>query len=178
MYEVPANIASKLTNQQISFLEEIQEYIGCKFYYYGSIERMDYMPGKSDIDIDVITPNVYSTLFKLRQFLSTPEQVVQNIMWTARKPVKYTFYCKKIKFANDFIKLELSIYDEKYKSRLLEIRDFKRDIPLSALMIVYILKTFYYKLNMISTSNIAAAKKFIMGSLLDMEDDYIVIKNT
>ena len=172
MYEVPKHIASKLTKQQIDFLEEIQHYIDCQFYYYGSIDRIDYFPGKSDIDIDIFTPNLYSTMFKLRQFLLIPETGIKGIKWRTRRPIVATFHCHKIKFENSNVKLELNIYDEQYKNTLLQVRELKRQIPLLVLMLVYPIKVVYYNTDLISNSNIAVFKKFVMGQLLDMEDDY------
>ena len=172
MYEVPKHIASKLTKQQIDFLEEIQHYIDCQFYYYGSIDRIDYFPGKSDIDIDIFTPNLYSTMFKLRQFLLIPETEIKSIKWRTRRPIVATFNCHKIKFDNGIVKLELNIYDEQYKNILLDVRKFKRNIPSLVLILVYTIKSMYYNTNFISKSHISTFKKFVMGQLLDMEDDY------
>ena len=172
MYEVPKHIASKLTKQQIDYLEEIQHYIGCPFYYYGSIERIDYLPGKSDIDIDIFTPNLYSTMFKLRQFLLIPETEIKSIKWRTRRPIVATFNCHKIKFDNGIVKLELNIYDEQYKNTLLGVRELKRKIPMAVLMLVYTIKSMYYNTNFIPTSYIVTFKKFVMAHILDMEDDY------
>jgi hypothetical protein len=172
MYEVPKHIASKLTKDQIDFLKAAQHYIDSQFYYYGSIERIDYLPGKSDIDIDIFTPNLYSTMFKLRQFLLIPETGIKNIKWRTRRPIVATFHCHKIKFDNGIIKLELNIYDDKYKNTLLQVRELKRNIPFAVLMLVYTIKSMYYNTNLISNSHIAIFKKFVMGQLLDMEDDY------
>ena len=172
MYEIPKHIATKLTTPQIDFLEEIQSYIGCQFYYYGSIDRVDYLPGKSDIDIDIFTRNLYSTLFKLRHFLLIPEHEIKSIKWRTIRPIAATFNCHKIKFNNGIVKLELNIYDEQYKKTLLEVRDLKRQIPPFVLMLLYIIKYLYYNTNLISTVQIAAFKKIVMDQLLNMEDEY------
>ena len=172
MYEVPKHISPKLTKQQTDFLEEIQHYIGHPFYYYGSVERIDYLPGKSDIDIDIFTPNLYSTLFKLRQFLIIPETEINIIKWRTRRPIIATFYCHKIKYDNGIVKLELNIYDDKYKNTLMGIRDSKRNIPLYVLMLVYTIKVMGYNTSLLSSSHLVLFKKFVMGHLLDMEDDY------
>ena len=33
------------------FLNEMSDYIGCKLYFYGSVQRADFFPEDSDIDI-------------------------------------------------------------------------------------------------------------------------------
>jgi hypothetical protein len=169
-------IKNKLTNEQIDFIEQLQEYCDAEFRFYGSIERKDYFEGSSDIDIDVFTSNLHSTVFKIRQFLSTPNDNVQNILWSTTKPTFSKFKCKKIKFKNNFIKLELGIYDIKYKIKLINVREYKRNIPYHGLVILFIIKLMFYKFNIISTSQLASCKKYLMGNILGMADDYNVIK--
>ena len=178
MINIPDEIKKKLTRQQIDFIEQLQQYCNCEMQFYGSIERIDYFPQFSDIDIDVFTPNVNSTLFKLRQFLSTEEDKVQNVVWSTTKPTFSKFRCKKIKFQNDFIKLEIGVYDIKYKKKLIKVREYKKQIPFYALVFLYFVKFIYYNMNLLSYHQLARFKKFMMGDVLGMADDYNVIKST
>ena len=55
-------INKKLTDKQREFFNNLSIYIDKPIYFYGSIYRVDYLPGKSDIDIDIFTDNESSTI--------------------------------------------------------------------------------------------------------------------
>ena len=65
--EIPAN---KLTSYEQIFFDDLRNYIDKPIYFYGSIQRNDYLPGKSDIDIDIFTDNEHSTIYSLCNFLN------------------------------------------------------------------------------------------------------------
>ena len=52
-----------------NFFNKLGNYLDIKIYYYGSIQRNDYFPGKSDIDVDLFTDNVSSIIIKLNNLL-------------------------------------------------------------------------------------------------------------
>jgi len=58
-----------LTPAERNFFIQLQLYLQTKVYFYGSINRHDYYPGKSDIDIDIFTKNMQSTLSRIQHFL-------------------------------------------------------------------------------------------------------------
>ena len=39
------------------FFDKLSKYLDNKFYFYGSIQRLDYFPEYSDIDADLFTDN-------------------------------------------------------------------------------------------------------------------------
>ena len=51
-----------------NFFLKLGNYLDTQLYYYGSIQRHDYFPGKSDIDVDLFTDNSSSTIIKLQNF--------------------------------------------------------------------------------------------------------------
>ena len=51
------------------FFFKLGNYLDTQIYYFGSIQRNDYFPGKSDIDVDLFTYNTQSTIIKLQNFL-------------------------------------------------------------------------------------------------------------
>ena len=60
----------KLTQPQRDMLNKISIYIDKPIYIYGSINRFDYIPNKSDIDIDIFTENESSTINILSNLLN------------------------------------------------------------------------------------------------------------
>ena len=53
-----------------TFFNKMSNYIGEPIYFFGSIQRCDYFPGLSDIDIDIFTFDEKTTLIKLQKFLN------------------------------------------------------------------------------------------------------------
>ena len=51
------------------FFYQLSDYLDTKFLYFGSVQRSDYVPGKSDIDVDVFTDNEYSLMAKMQHYL-------------------------------------------------------------------------------------------------------------
>jgi len=52
------------------FFYKLSDYLDTKLLYYGSVQRSDYVPGKSDIDVDIFTDNPDSLITKLQHFLN------------------------------------------------------------------------------------------------------------
>jgi len=173
------SIKSKLTKEQYQYLVNLESFINSKLSFYGSIERDDFFMGSSDLDIDIITPNMHNILFKLRQYIGIPNNEVLHVKWTTNNPRPYTFECLKIKHNNGIVNLEISIYDEKYRKNLEIVRNFKRTM-LSPIMVFFLItiKILYYKLNLLSNSQMKQIKRFVMNDLCGHKDEYMAVKNT
>ena len=69
------NSNNNLSEKAHTFFYELQDYLDNDFntemYFYGSVQRFDYFPGQSDIDIGILTDNEYSVMNKMQHFLST-----------------------------------------------------------------------------------------------------------
>ena len=57
---------NKLTPYEQSFFDNLRNYIEKPIYFYGSIQRDDYFPQMSDIDIDIFSDNEHSTVIMLQ----------------------------------------------------------------------------------------------------------------
>ena len=57
-------INNKLPDDVEKFFKSLSKYIEKPLYFYGSVQRSDYFPGSSDIDVDIFTDNVNSTISK------------------------------------------------------------------------------------------------------------------
>ena len=103
---------NKLTNQQQKFLDGLSDYLDIKLLYYGSVQRYDYVDGKSDIDTDIFTDNEESTIAKIQHYLHVEKKDFKKIIWNINNKIVRGY---KIKYKNSFIELEISIYNNIYK---------------------------------------------------------------
>ena len=61
-------IKHNLSDYDYYFLKNLQQYIDAELIFFGSIRRIDFFKGKSDIDIAIITDNVESVIRKLQNY--------------------------------------------------------------------------------------------------------------
>ena len=74
-------VKNRLTNNETIFFENLSQFIDKELYFYGSIQRPDYVKGKSDIDIDIFTDNESSTIQKLSSFLDIKKYDFTKIVY-------------------------------------------------------------------------------------------------
>ena len=96
------------------FFYNLGEYLDTKVLFYGSIQRADYVPGKSDIDVVIFTENEYSLMTKIQHHLHLKKKDFKKVMYIIDENVVYGY---KVKYENkgENIKSEFSIYNENYK---------------------------------------------------------------
>jgi tRNA nucleotidyltransferase (CCA-adding enzyme) len=61
---------NKLSSQEKDFFQNLKNYIDLPLYFYGSVQRYDYLPQYSDIDVDIFTNDEKSIIIKLQNFLN------------------------------------------------------------------------------------------------------------
>jgi predicted nucleotidyltransferase len=59
-----------LSPYEKTFFDKMRNYISLPIYFFGSVQRPDYFPGLSDIDIDIFTFDEKTTIIKLQKFLN------------------------------------------------------------------------------------------------------------
>jgi predicted nucleotidyltransferase len=157
------------------FFLKLGNYLDTQIYYFGSIQRNDYFPGKSDIDVDIFTDNVQSTIIKLQNFFGIEKYKFKRFVYKLHKTKKMvTGY--KVKYedpSNNFL-TEISIYDEKDKEYVLIEHNSKALLPFYISWLLIILKTFYYKLGILSEDIYSYLKKIIIDFMVEGEDDEFV----
>jgi hypothetical protein len=169
--ETPKN---KLTPKEKRFLDGLSEYLDTKLFYYGSIQRDDYVPRKSDIDVNIFTDNTESTISKLQHYLHVQRKEFQKIVWKVNKPNKLvTGY--KIKYKNSFINLELSLYNIKYKQIILDDHNSKLALPFISYCILHILKFLFYRINILPTRVYIYTKKKIFSMGIGLPSDEFIL---
>lgn len=76
---------NKLPDTTNNFLTNLSEYLQTELYFYGSIQRGDFFPGHSDIDIDIFTSNEKSTINTLSNYLQIDKNKFKKVIWQNEK---------------------------------------------------------------------------------------------
>jgi hypothetical protein len=162
---------NKLTPFAEQFFKKLGNYLDTKIYYFGSIQRPDYFPNSSDIDVDIFTENENSTIAKLQHFLDVDRDKIKKFIYKLNKTNKVVRgYKIKYKSIENNFTTEISIYNEKNKKEVLLEHSSKIDLPLYISILLVILKTFYYKLQILPTSIYYYFKKLIMDYMVEGKD--------
>jgi hypothetical protein len=141
---------NKLSPFAEDFFNRMRNYLDTKLYFYGSIQRYDYFPESSDIDVDIFSSNEKSTITKLQNFLGVDRNEFKKIIYRLQKTNKVV-HGYKIKYddeENDF-SCELSIYNENIKEEILKEHVSKVNFPFYITALLVILKTLYYKIEIV-----------------------------
>jgi hypothetical protein len=155
-------INKRLTYNQQQFFNSFSQYINQPLYFYGSIKRADFIPGKSDVDIDLFTENTSSTIQMVCNFLNVKRSDVKKFVYKINNKVVYGY---KTKYEDDSIgvKMEISIYNIKYKQVILEDRKYGECLPFYIIFVLYIIKFLFYNLKIISKQTYKRCKRFLMN---------------
>ena len=168
------DIKNNLRDYDYHFLNKMQKYIDTELYFYGSVARFDFFPGDSDIDIIVITDNVNSILQKLQNFLAVDKKSIEKTINYMHDTNNMT-YAYKITY-EDFensLYLEVFIYDEKYRDKLVYDINKKNNLPFFMVCILYLLKFFTYYLRIFSEDNL----KYLKNTLINLYSRQTVDKH-
>ena len=157
------------------FFTKLKNYLDTNIYYYGSIQRYDYLPENSDIDVAIFCDNEDSVISKLQYFLDKKKSSFKKFIH--RLPQNGTVvYGHKIKYVAQNFTVEFALYDEKDKDIVLEEKTTKNNIPFYVAFILYILKFLHYKLGIFSYNTFFNLKKFCLNYLVEGKDaEYITL---
>ena len=152
---------NSLSSYASMFFNKLSVYLDTPLYFYGSIQRDDYKPFYSDIDIDIFTENMNSTVVKLQNFFNN--DVYQKIII---KPQNIKGIIKGYKFKysdpeNNF-KCEISVYDIKNKDDILQEHGRKQSLPFIISILLVLLKTVHFNIGILPEDMYLKAKNFIM----------------
>ena len=163
--------ANKMSDYASVFFHKLSNYLDTKIYYYGSIQRVDYFPNSSDIDVDIFTDNEQSTITKLQNFLDIERYEFKKFVYKLHK-TNILVHGYKVKYNNreNNFTTEISIYNEKNKENVLYEHNSKTTLPFYISVILIILKTFYYNLGLLPKNMFFNIKKFLMNYLVEGED--------
>jgi hypothetical protein len=158
------------------FFYNLSDYLDTKLLYYGSVQRSDYVPGKSDIDVDIFTDNADSLKSKLQHFLHLKKTSFKKVMYVIDDT---TVYGHKVKYENSEkkIKAEFAIYSEEDKAVIIKQHQKKMILPIYISVILYILKTFYYRIPILTKSFYIDSKNWLLNTVDNPNNKFIVLED-
>jgi predicted nucleotidyltransferase len=168
---------NEIPKYAINFFTKLRNYLDTKLYFFGSVQRKDYFPSNSDIDVAIFTDNMQSTLTRLQAFLGIKKHEIKRFAWRLNYDnqlvIGYKIMYKEPE--KNFI-TELSIYNEKFKHGILEEHNGKKELPFYATILLIILKTLFYTLHIIPSEWYIYCKNIILTTLIcKKEDDFVVL---
>ena len=169
-------IKNKIPDKTIKFFEELSEYLNTKLLFFGSVQRDDYFPGESDIDVDIFTDNESQTITKMQHFLHVSRKSFKKFVWRLNHNITLA-HGYKIFYKNkeEGIFVEFSIYNEKYKTGVLKEHKMKTELPFYASWMLIILKFLFYNLHIFSKDVFRYWKKKILSVGIGLPDDQFVV---
>jgi predicted nucleotidyltransferase len=170
------NTKNKLSEYEINFFNHLSEYLDTRLYFFGSIQRNDYLPKSSDIDVDIFTNNESSTITKLMYFLNVENRDFKRFVWKLNVNNKLV-YGKKIMYkdTDNNLSVEFSIYNEKDKDNVLYEHNYKNKLPYYAVCLLIFLKYLYYKFNILPKTWYKSLKAFILNILVYNKPEFFVV---
>ena len=154
-----------------NFFDKLSNYLNTKIYYFGSIQRYDYFPKSSDIDVDIFTDNEDQTINYLMNFLGLKKYEFKKFVYKLHQTNKLVYGHKvKYKEPHNNFSVEISIYNENVKYEVLKEHNLKMDIPIYASFLLIILKYLYYNFALLSKSNYKYLKGLIINYLIEGKD--------
>lgn len=159
-----------------SFFSKLRNYLDTKIYFFGSVQRYDYFPTSSDIDIAIFTDNINSTIGKLQLFLDVNRSDFKKFVWRLNYDNSLvTGYKIMYKEPHRNFAVEISVYDEKYKNSILAEHNGKSILPFHATVMLIIIKFLFYTLGIIPSEWYIYLKKSILSTLIFKKPDEFVV---
>jgi hypothetical protein len=161
------------------FFNKLRNYLDTPLYFYGSIQRDDYFPKSSDIDVDIYSDNINSVAIKLQTFLNNilGDNSIEFKNFVKLININQLVKGYKISYVepeNNFT-TEFSIYDEKNKETILTTRHKQIFLPFYATWLLIIIKFFYYTLNILPKEWYRYFKDVILHKLIYVNDEDFVV---
>ena len=168
---------NKLSYYNNIFFTNLSNYLDTPMYFFGSIQRDDYFPKSSDIDVDIFTENENSTIAKMQHFLHKEKHQFKKFVYRLEKSKKMVQgYKVSYKEKAYHLNAEFSIYNEKYKDLVLKEHRRKINLPYYVSFFLIILKYFYYDLAILPKFIFYKIKNFLINFCIDGKNaEFVVI---
>jgi len=149
------------------FFKRLENYLDTDLYFYGSVNRSDYIHNKSDIDVAIFTDNEYSIINKLQHFLHVKRNAFDKVVWKLNGTMIYGYKIICEKYID--IKCEIAIYNNDFKETILnEVRNY--NVPIYISILLFIIKILYYNFPIISKKTYMTYKRQIFDTYLRKKD--------
>lgn len=170
------NTKNKMPLSAETFFKNLSEYLDVKLLYFGSIQRDDYFPGKSDIDIDIFSENEQSTILKMQHFFKNQQHKIKKIVWRLNynNRLVHGYKTKYVDPNGEFV-AEFSIYNDKFKEDILVEHLGKTVLPYFVTFFLLILKSLHYKIGILNVDTFNYLKKKLLSVCLGTNDDEFVV---
>ena len=171
------NTKNNLSPYETNFFNKMSNYIDTPIYFYGSIQRPDYFPGLSDIDIDIFTFDEKTVILKLQKFLDKDKKDFQKFVYKIDKTNRVIIgYKTKYIDTQNNLTVEISIFNEKDKEEILNEHKSKFDLPYYITIFLVFLKVLHYNLGILPTYYYSLIKKTVTNTLYDgNKSEFVVV---
>ena len=161
-----------------TFFNKMSNYIDETIFFFGSIQRFDYFPGLSDIDIDIFTFDEKTTIIKLQKFLNMESSDFKKFVYKMDKTNQIiTGYKTKYIDIENSLTVEISVFNEKYKETILTEHKSKFDLPFYITWILIFLKVLHYNLGILPIYYYSLIKKIITNNFYDgNKSEFVVVE--
>ena len=168
-------IKNKLTQEEIIFFQNIQNLLDTKLYFYGSIQRYDYLSPYSDIDVDIFTNDEKGIIIKLQNYLNVNKNNFKKTL-CIMSDSESIIYGYKLKYNNEDkkINVEFSIFNEKYKHEVIESQKKQMNISYFTCMLILFIKILHYKLNILPYKLFRRIKNKLIGLSSKAKHNFII----
>jgi predicted nucleotidyltransferase len=154
---------NKLTPYSKHFFDNLSNYLDTKLYFFGSIQRSDYFPNSSDIDVDIFTDNEPGTIMKIQNMLNIDRTAVHKFVYKLDSS-NTVVYGHKVQYKDEHLATEFLIFNEKYKRDVIRDHCAKFVLPFYISYLLVILKFIYYKLHLVSRDLYVKLKRRLLNS--------------
>jgi predicted nucleotidyltransferase len=150
---------NKLSQEESIFFQNLKTYLNTPLYFYGSIQRDDYLPKYSDIDVSIFTNDEKSIILKLQGFLNVKSSDFKKSLCIMDNTLIPGY---RIKYNNE-INIELCIFNEKHKKNVTDLHKKNFSMPYYISITLLFLKVLFYEFNIIPSKIFIKLKNFLIG---------------
>ena len=168
----------KLPKKQRQFFHKLSDYLDTKLHFYGSVQRDDFVSGRSDIDTAIFCDNEESMMTRLQHFLQVPKKSFKKVVWKLYIKKNRVVYGHKVQYENTDIGLraEFSIFNEKFRDDILKEHLGKIVLPFYCTWFLHVLKFLFYTLGILPRKWYSYLKSKTLSRGLGRPDDlYLVL---
>ena len=169
---------NELSPFEKAFFQKLSEYLGEPIYFYGSIQRDDYFPQLSDIDIDIFSYNEKDTILKLQNYLNLERSEIKQFVYKVDKTnVLVSGYKTIYKDNKNKLIVEIAVFNEKFKDAILTEHKSKFNMPDYIIYILILLKILHYNLSILPVFYYSKLKKILTNTLFDgNKSEFVVVE--
>lgn len=157
------------------YFNKLSTYLETKLFFFGSVQRLDYLKNESDIDIAIFTDNMEYMILKLQGFLNVDRTRIKRFV-SKEKIKNHLHYGYKVIYEGDDIDItyEIVMYDLKFKQEMLDFYVNVNNIPIYSSFLLLLLKYLRYY-NIISNKTYYQTKKKIFMVVIPNQCNLIVL---